>query len=291
MKRNEFSETERVYLLNENNLKNLHDRINEQQELILNLVTQINKYHELEEVKLVLKENKIQHDSPIDLLKLLNEDFNKYYVDNTTKLKESERQLIELETKLKTHRELVDTLSKDKDQIDLLNSKLSELTDLQTLLGKDEFKNFALENVEKRLISMANTEIKNLCDGRYQLIEEKKKNQGQEFYVIDYFSGTGLRKVSTLSGGETFLISLGLSLALAEMTRGTTQIDSFFIDEGFGHLDQESLNDAVNILMAIQTRGKQIGVISHIKELTDRIESKIHLEKNSLGESTLSFYY
>jgi len=76
-----------------------------------------------------------------------------------------------------------------------------------------------------------------------------------------------------------------MALSLAEMSRGETEINSFFIDEGFGSLDQDSLEEVIETLSHIRARGKQIGIISHVKELTQRIDVNIDLIKNQHGES------
>jgi len=103
--------------------------------------------------------------------------------------------------------------------------------------------------------------------------------------ILDSLHGGEARKISTLSGGETFMVSLGLALALSEMMRGKTEIDSFFIDEGFGALDPDSIEEVLEILFNVQMRGKTIGLISHVKSLTSRIPINIELSKNQLGHS------
>jgi exonuclease SbcC len=108
-----------------------------------------------------------------------------------------------------------------------------------------------------------------------------------EFYILDKFRGGGKRKINTLSGGETFMVSLAMALGLSEMTRGQAEIDSLFIDEGFGSLDEESLGDVLDMLQQIQTRGLMIGVISHIKTLTNSISVNLVLNKKSDGTSTV----
>ena len=168
----------------------------------------------------------------------------------------------------------------------------SQWEELYQLIGKDEFRNYILAMVEKVLIQQTNIELGKLCDGRY-LIQHKRASSklSPDFYIIDKFRGEELRKVSTLSGGETFMVSLAMALALAELTRGSADLDSFFIDEGFGTLDQDSLEDALAMLQDIETRGKQIGLISHVKELTQRIPVNIHLQKNQLGNSKIEIVY
>jgi exonuclease SbcC len=108
-----------------------------------------------------------------------------------------------------------------------------------------------------------------------------------EFFIMDKFRDGGVRKISTLSGGETFMVSLAMAIGLAEMTRGKAEIDSLFIDEGFGTLDSESLHDVLDVLKQIQTRGLMIGVISHIKELTTSIPVNLNVIKAQDGNSSL----
>lgn len=176
----------------------------------------------------------------------------------------------------------INNISKD---LKLTNKDLTQWEELYQLIGKDEFRNYILSIVEKNLIQQTNFELDKICDGRYKLKQISKSNNTSEFYVIDHFHGNEIRKVSTLSGGETFMVSLAMSLALSDLTRGQAQIDSFFIDEGFGTLDQDSLEDVYLMLNEINKRGKQIGLISHVKELTKRIAININLRKNRLGDS------
>ena len=156
-------------------------------------------------------------------------------------------------------------------------------------LGKDDFGRFAASLIEQQLIQLCNKEMEALCEARYEILQlERNKTNGPEFFVIDHWREAQLRNISTLSGGETFLVSLAMALGLAEMTRGKVEIESFFIDEGFGTLDEDSIEEVLNILLTIRSRGKQIGIISHITSLTDRIPVRICLEKDQWGESTLN---
>jgi len=197
---------------------------------------------------------------------------------------------IELKTKINSFKEKKKAQTEDKNELFILCKELERLQNLALLLGKDEFRNFALGLIEEQLIEQTNLELNSLCDGRYEL-EQVESSKGHEFYIIDHHKGSLKRKVKTLSGGETFLVSLAMALSLAELTRGKAEIDSFFIDEGFGSLDQDAIEEALEILLSIRNRGKQIGVISHIKALTSRIPINIHLEKSQNGESKISFLY
>jgi exonuclease SbcC len=184
---------------------------------------------------------------------------------------------------------------KVQDRMSLLNLKLKELNEvlyrkerLFEVLGKDELRTFVLALVEENLILQTNEELQKLCQGRYEIVHQTKSlRMTPEFYILDKYREGGRRKVSTLSGGETFMVSLAMALGLAEMTRGQAEIDSLFIDEGFGTLDQESLEDVLNMLQQIQTRGLMVGIISHIKALTGAIPVNLNLKKRNDGTSAL----
>ncbi|PIK15792.1 SMC family ATPase [Halobacteriovorax sp. JY17] len=205
--------------------------------------------------------------------------------------------------------ELLSTISKSEEKISLFRSKQAEqtrdkellikltesfsrLNNLADVLGKnkDEFRNFVLGFIEQQLIQNTNLELSKICDGRFGL-SQKESTHGHDFFIIDRWNGAMERKVTTLSGGETFLVSLAMALTLAEMTRGQVDIDCFFIDEGFGSLDSDSIEDAFSALMSVRSRGKQIGIISHIRELTSRIPANINLNKSPEGQSNIEYLY
>lgn len=183
-----------------------------------------------------------------------------------------------------------------QDKIQLLQLKAKDVNEalarkmrLFEVLGKDELRTFVLSLVEENLILQTNDELQKLCQGRYEIVHQTKSmKMSPEFFILDKFREGGKRKVSTLSGGETFMVSLAMALGLAEMTRGQAEIDSLFIDEGFGTLDQDSLEDVLDMLNQIQTRGLMVGVISHIKTLTQAIPVNLVLNKRQDGTSTIS---
>ena len=186
--------------------------------------------------------------------------------------------------------------AKKVDRIQLLELKYKDVTRelkrrerLFEILGKDELRTYVLSLVEENLIIVTNEELSRLCQGRYEIIHQTKTNKmAPEFFIMDKFRDGGIRKVSTLSGGETFMVSLAMALGLAEMTRGTAEIDTLFIDEGFGTLDQDSLEDVLDVLNQIQTRGLMVGIISHVKHLTDTIPVNLVLNKKRDGTSSVT---
>jgi DNA repair protein SbcC/Rad50 len=195
--------------------------------------------------------------------------------------------LLRIETN--QYKEKIKSLTQLNHLEEKLSYKLNRQKNLLEALGKDDFGRFAASLIEQQLIQLCNKEMEALCEARYEILQlERNKTNGPEFFVIDHWREAQLRNISTLSGGETFLVSLAMALGLAEMTRGKVEIESFFIDEGFGTLDEDSIEEVLNILLTIRSRGKQIGIISHITSLTDRIPVRICLEKDQWGESTLN---
>lgn len=201
-------------------------------------------------------------------------------------LKQKDKQTIILETQLSENQKQLEKLESLKQEVVKLKKAKEVYEKLSPFILKDAFRDFALEVLEEGLLHMANQEISSLAEGRYELVHGKAGKR-RELLVMDKWQGHNLRKVSTLSGGETFLLSLGLALGLSEMTRGQTEVESFFIDEGFGTLDSESIAQVLDCLMKMQSRGKQVGLISHVKALTDQIPVRLELEKNNFGESQI----
>ena len=106
--------------------------------------------------------------------------------------------------------------------------------------------------------------------------------------VVDLYQAGEVRSTKNLSGGETFIVSLALALGLSDMASHNVRVDSLFLDEGFGTLDAEALELAIEALTNLQMEGKLIGVISHVPALKERIPTQIVVEKKSSGISTIS---
>ncbi len=230
--------------------------------------------------------------APIELLIPLEEMLNQ----NVANLREENKVLLgklgELQQLLTETERRTDRVQLILKQLDEINLKYNRAERLFDVLGKDDLRNFALSMVEENLIKQTNLELEKLCNGRYQILHQTRKMKlAPEFYILDKYREGLVRKVSTLSGGETFMVSLCMALALGEMTRGTAEIDSLFIDEGFGTLDQDSLDEVLDMLQHIQARGLQIGLISHIQALTSRLSINLRLTKKSDGTSTTSLIY
>lgn len=159
---------------------------------------------------------------------------------------------------------------------------------LNALIGSkegDKFRKFAQGLTLDNLVWLANHQLTRL-HGRYLL--QRKASDALELEVVDTWQADAVRDTRTLSGGESFLVSLALALALSDLVSHKTRIDSLFLDEGFGTLDSETLDAALDALDALNATGKTIGVISHVEAMKERIPVQIKVKKiNGLGYSKL----
>ncbi|MCS0806826.1 AAA family ATPase [Massilia agilis] len=164
-------------------------------------------------------------------------------------------------------------------------AKLSEL--IGSSDGK-KFRNYAQQFTLDVLLGYANHHLAQLAR-RYRL--ERVVNTGGPslaLMVRDQDMGGEVRPVNSLSGGETFLVSLALALGLASLSSNRVRVESLFIDEGFGSLDSDTLGVAMDALDALQAQGRKVGVISHVQEMTERIAAKIVVRPAGGGASAIS---
>lgn len=157
---------------------------------------------------------------------------------------------------------------------------------LNALIGSasgDTFRKIAQAYNLDLLVHHANVQLRQLVR-RYRL---KRGGSMLGLLVMDTEMGDELRSVHSLSGGETFLVSLALALGLASMASSTLKIESLFIDEGFGSLDPESLQLAMDALDGLQAQGRKVAVISHVQEMHERIPVQIQVHRQGNGLSTL----
>jgi DNA repair protein SbcC/Rad50 len=158
-------------------------------------------------------------------------------------------------------------------------------------LRADQFIRFVLEGAFHLLCDEGSRQLLILSQGRYSLGTER-----DEFYVIDHWNADDRRSVRTLSGGESFLASLALALALAASVSQFGDggrpfgLDALFLDEGFSTLDAETLNVAIEALQALQQGDRMIAVISHVTDLAERLPSRIQVVKG-VSESEIIMEY
>lgn len=152
------------------------------------------------------------------------------------------------------------------------------------------FESYVLATYFQQIIDAANIRLKKMTSERFLLKrkEDKGKGSGQkglDLQVFDNYTGK-IRDVKTLSGGESFKASLSLALGLSDVIQGNVggiELDTMFIDEGFGTLDPESLDNAINCLIDLQRGGRLVGIISHVPELKERVEAKLEVSTSAKG--------
>ncbi|TDT60751.1 exonuclease SbcC [Enterobacter sp. AG5470] len=177
-------------------------------------------------------------------------------------------------------------------EIEQATARCDDWGHLNALIGSkegDKFRKFAQGLTLDNLVWLANNQLTRL-HGRYLL--KRKASEALELEVVDTWQADAVRDTRTLSGGESFLVSLALALALSDLVSHKTRIDSLFLDEGFGTLDSETLDTALDALDALNASGKTIGVISHVEAMKERIPVQIKVKKiNGLGYSKLDGKY
>lgn len=159
---------------------------------------------------------------------------------------------------------------------------------LHKLIGSADgkkYRDFAQGITFEFLIAHANEQLARMSD-RYLLVQDPE--QLLELNVVDNYQAGDRRSIKNLSGGESFIISLCLALGLAGMNQGKVRVDSLFLDEGFGTLDEDTLETALFALSSLQRTGKMVGVISHVNAMHERMNAKIQVEPVSSGKSRLS---
>ncbi len=155
------------------------------------------------------------------------------------------------------------------------------------------FERYVLAAFLEDILKAANTRLRQMTQGRYILsrtseLQRKNKQSGLELEVFDNFTGKS-RHVKTLSGGEGFKASLSMALGLSDVVQsyaGGVRLDTMFIDEGFGTLDQESLDSAINCLIDLQKSGRLVGIISHVQELKERIDTRLEILSTNKGSES-----
>jgi DNA repair protein SbcC/Rad50 len=158
---------------------------------------------------------------------------------------------------------------------------------LHGLIGSADgkkYRNFAQGLTFGLMVSHANRQLEKMTD-RYLLILDGQ--QPLELNVVDNYQAGEIRSTKNLSGGESFIVSLTLALGLSKMASRKVRVDSLFLDEGFGTLDEEALESALEALSSLQQDGKLIGIISHISALKERISTRIKITPISGGRSSL----
>lgn len=275
------------YLENSNKLLDKKDKIEDYFKNLNNLsirLSSLEKYKDKEEYhteKLKEKIKKIK----IDLERI--NDFVFSLKLKKTKIIESKNQIISIQK----------DLSKSKNEDEILY-KLSKIADgsMSKVSGREKlnFETFVLSYYFKKILRFANIRLKEMTDGQFTMIRksqtsDKRKNYGLDIEILDANTGK-IRSEASLSGGESFIASLALALGLSDEISGENggiKIDTLFIDEGFGTLSDDYLEKAIRTIEKLSYDNKFIGLISHVKELKDAIDSKIEVSYSKTQGSSL----
>nr|WP_315256998.1 AAA family ATPase [uncultured Duganella sp.] len=174
------------------------------------------------------------------------------------------------------------------EQQEAIAQRWARMDDLIGSADGKRFRNYAQQFTLDVLLGYANAHLNHLSR-RYQL-ERIPNNAAPSLALLvrDLDMGGEMRSVHSLSGGESFLVSLALALGLASLSSNRVRVESLFIDEGFGSLDAETLRVAMDALDGLQAMGRKVGVISHVQEMTERISARILVQPAAGGRSTIS---
>ncbi len=250
------------------------------------------------EETIVSLQKKIQKDSEAlsaefaDLEKPAGNRDEAFQLDERARQLQSQRddvknRIVTLRNQIKTLEDKLERAVTLRQELEQHKGKMADARTLAKALHGDQFIAFIQHEAYRRLAADGSVHLETLSSGRYSFTVEK-----EDFQVIDHWNADEPRPVTTLSGGETFLASLALALALAEglsgMSSGHTKfaLESLFLDEGFGTLDSETLETVVAGIEGLSAADRLIGIISHIPDLAERMPTRIQVRK-SVGGSTI----
>lgn len=271
--------------------------INEEE--FLNLKTQINQISILEKKyqdylislkslneQIISLENEVKDSTYVDLSSL-----SETIKEVNQQLREKNDDLEKLKIDYSLKAKMIKDIQKINQQLEKDEDTYQIYLDLYNLAsGKNNarvsIERYVLATYFENMLIYANVIMKQLSQGRYQLLRKDdagkgRSQQGLELDVFDQESGN-IRSIKTLSGGESFKAALSLALGLSRMVQdyaGGIELNTLFIDEGFGSLDSQSLDQAMNCLMELHHENKLIGIISHVSDLKDRIERQLVVER------------
>ena len=205
---------------------------------------------------------------------------------NLKALAERQEQRDQLKTKLDVHYSNLDKQKQFAEQIQQIQTEEYRWNKISSLMGDatgKKFRDYAQQYNLDILLEFANQQLAMLSQ-RYTL---KRLDNSLSLAIIDHDMDGETRSVSSLSGGESFLTALALSLAIANMASGSMKLESLFIDEGFGTLDPASLHMVMNALDHLQSQGRKVVLISHVQEMHERIPVQIQVKPVGAGASTI----
>lgn len=195
-----------------------------------------------------------------------------------------------LHYQLRTNDEAKERVKEKQVAIEAQKKECTRWNNLDQLIGSADgkkYRNFAQALTFEQVVAHANQQLQKMMS-RYLLVQSQSSSEFLELQVIDTDQAGERRSTKNLSGGESFIVSLSLALGLSQMTSANVRVDSLFLDEGFGTLDEDALETALTTLSELRQSGKLIGIISHVAALKERIATQIQVTPKSGGQSQLS---
>ena len=203
-------------------------------------------------------------------------------------LKETQQEIGAIKRDLDNNEDLRIKQQQRLADIELQKKECTRWDMLHELIGSADgkkYRNFAQGLTFEMMVAHANRRLQKMTD-RYLLLRDH--TQPLDLNVIDNYQAGEIRSTKNLSGGESFIVSLALALGLSQMASRNVRVDSLFLDEGFGTLDEDALDTALDTLAGLQQDGKLIGVISHVAALKERISTQIQVIPETSGRSIIS---
>ncbi len=222
-------------------------------------------------------------DKPLGFYQAQKQDLQ-LQIDNTLKTLGEKNERLKQENNLRLKNQQLLQQLQDKKQDAKVWQKLNELIGSHD--GK-KYRSFVQGLTLKMVLHHANKFLAKIND-RYVLYHETKNKDSLDISIIDTHQGSETRSTKNLSGGESFIVSLSLAMGLSMINSENVRIDSLFLDEGFGTLDNDALDVVLSTLSSLNETGKTIAIISHVKELNEQINTKIVVNKLGSGSSGLS---
>lgn len=234
------------------------------------------------------RESRLQSEESRQLTQVTRETLTASLHHDQQQLMQQQETLASLKHQLTENAIAAQRLHNKQQALNTVEKDYQSWSNLHALIGSADgkkYRNFAQGLTFNLLVHHANQQLQTMSD-RYLLIRDAQ--QLLELNVIDSYQAGEIRSTKNLSGGESFIISLALALGLSQMASHKVRVDSLFLDEGFGTLDEEALETALDTLANLQQDGKLIGIISHVSALKERITAQIKVTRQTGGKSTLS---
>lgn len=197
-------------------------------------------------------------------------------------LAQVQQRLGSVSTQLKHVQEQLERAKGLREELQTLADRYDTYRQLSLDLRSNEFQDFLMTRVQQDLAVRASTIIREVTDGRYDL-----RLYDGDYHVLDAWHTGEMRSAKTLSGGETFIASLSLALALSETIAGNVSLGALFLDEGFGTLDAETLDAVAAVLEALSEQGRMVGIITHVAALSERMPARLQVHKGPDGSTVM----